>query len=106
MIERILTATAADGSGAEDLAEAADAHELAGLEARSPDKRAVNVRLLHDRGYIGAFDGTAVEDPYDVGDVGAERLGDPAADRADHLLGVGRGGGLAGADGPHRLVRD
>src|SRR5436190_1827081 len=48
----------------------------------------------------------SVEDARTVGHAARVHLGDPGAQRADDLLGVVRGGRLAGADRPDRLVRD
>src|SRR5438445_367356 len=90
-----------------DLADAlfsvpADPHEVLGVESRAADQRAVDVRLGHDPGRVGALDRAAVENPDGVRQVAGELLGEPGSDRGADLLSIGRRGHLAGADGPDR----
>ena len=55
---------------------------------------------------VARLDRPAVEDPHAVGELVRVQLAQVRAERGAHLLRVFGGGDLAGADRPHRLVRD
>src|SRR5699024_1921760 len=65
-----------------------------------------HVRLRHDRGDVTGLHRAAVEHAHGSGHLGGVQLGEPGTDRGTHFLGVLRGGHLAGADRPDRLVGD
>ena len=83
-----------------------DPQERVGLQARPADQCPVHVRLRHQPGGVLGGDGTAVEDGKPSGDFLAIELGQPHPDDVLGGLGLLRGGNLAGADGPDRLVGD
>src|SRR5690606_30707663 len=69
------------------------------------DQRAVDVRLGDQFTDVAGLHRPAVEHPHLIGDLLAVLVRQRRAESCAHLLGVGSGGHLAGADGPHRLVR-
>src|SRR5579884_440107 len=83
-----------------------DPHEVLRVQGGAADQRAVDVRLGHDPRGVRALDRAAVQDAHLLRGLRGDTFREPAADRADDLLRVGRGGHLAGADRPDRLVRD
>src|SRR6478736_3779393 len=94
------------GSQDRHVVEAADAAELVHLQARATHQTAVDVGLRHDAADVRGLHRTAVEDAYGVRRGLPVQCPDPAPDLHADLLRVVRGGHLAGADRPHRLVGD
>src|SRR5215204_4295306 len=82
-----------------------DRTEVAGVEARAADERAVDVREREQLGRVVGLERAAVEDPHRSGGVRVEP-GHQRADERDRLLRLLRRRDLAGADRPYRLVRD
>ena len=80
-----------------------DGEEL-GLEGGASDEEAVNVLLLGQLLAVGAGDRATVDDAGGLGHGGGDILDEPLPQGGVDLLGLLRGGGLAGADGPHWLV--
>ena len=83
-----------------------DLDEVVGLEGGAADEAAVDVGLGEELLGVGGLAGAAVEDRGVVGDGLAEQAGEDVADVGVDLFGLGRSGGLAGADGPDGLVGD
>src|SRR6202171_272885 len=80
--------------------------EVVHLERRAPDERAVDVRLTEQLGGVVRLDAPAVLDAHRLGGLGTSHLAQEPADLPVHFLRLAGGGGLAGADGPDRLVRE
>ena len=81
-----------------------DRGEGVGLEAGAADQCAVDLFLADERGGVVGLDAAAVEDAHGRGNIGAQQLGHFGADDLVRVGGdLGRGG-LAGADGPDRLI--
>jgi hypothetical protein len=82
-----------------------DGGEGVHLEAGAAHQGAVDVRLGEELGGVARGHAAPVEDGHAVGHL-PEQLVDAGDDVDADLLGLGRGGGPAGADRPHRLVSD
>src|ERR1700733_11564095 len=82
-----------------------DSTERRGLQARTADKRAVDVRTRKEGAGVVGLDRTAIEDPHPFGEGGALGL-EGAANGEVNLFRLGGPCVLAGTDGPNRLVRD
>ena len=83
-----------------------DGGERVWLEAGAADEGSVNLFLAHEGGGIVRLDASAVEDAHFGGDCLAEEF---CHFSADHFVRVGGHlgrRGLAGADGPNRLIGD
>lgn len=76
------------------------------LERSTTDEEAVNVGLLAELCAVLLVDAAAVEDAGLVGDLLADLGLEPLTDGLVHILGLLRGGDLAGANGPDGLVGD
>ena len=83
-----------------------DQGEVRSLQGRAADQAAVDLGLGHQALDVLGIHGTAVLDAHLVSALLAIGTGDGLADHADGLVGLLIGGGQAGADGPHGLVRD
>jgi len=74
------------------------------LERGTADKEAVDVLLLGQLLAVGASDRPTVDDAGGLGHGSGDILNKPLPQGGVDLLSLLRGGGLAGANGPHRLV--
>ena len=83
-----------------------DLDEVVRLERGAADEAAVDVGLGEELLRVGRLAGAAVEDRGVVRDGLVEEAGEDFADVGVDLLGLGRRGGLAGADGPDGLIGD
>ena len=83
-----------------------DADEVVSLEGCATDEATVDVRLCKELLGIGWLAGTAVKYGGVVSNLGTEHLGEKAADVGVDFLCLVSGSGLAGSDGPYRLVSD
>ncbi len=83
-----------------------DGGEGVGLEGRTADKGAVDVRLRHEFGCVFGFDGAAVLDAHFVCRGLSEGVGEDAADVGVGFLCFLGGGGESGADGPYGFIGD
>ena len=81
-----------------------DLDELLGNEGRAADQAAVDVRLSQQVIGILLVHGAAVENGDRAGDLRAVQLADDRTDVLADLFGLFRRRGLAGADGPNRLI--
>mmetsp|Transcript_13422 Transcript_13422/g.20995 ORF Transcript_13422/g.20995 Transcript_13422/m.20995 type:complete len:279 (-) Transcript_13422:101-937(-) len=77
-----------------------------GFERSTTNQEAINVRALDKLGGVAALDRAAVENAGGSSNVRVHIRGEPGPDGGMHLLGLLRGGGHPGADGPHGLVGD
>ena len=75
------------------------------VETRAADQKAVNIVLFHEFGGVFRLHTAAVKDA-EVGSLGPEQVGEDGADFVMDLVGLFRGGHLAGANGPDGLVGD
>mmetsp|Transcript_10177 Transcript_10177/g.21454 ORF Transcript_10177/g.21454 Transcript_10177/m.21454 type:complete len:292 (-) Transcript_10177:159-1034(-) len=82
-----------------------DVEELS-LERCTADETAVDVGLLEQVGRVGTLHRAAVDDARLRRDLGRHIRRQPLAEGLVDLLRLLRRRGAAGADGPHRLVRD
>src|SRR5580693_7512970 len=84
----------------------ADPDEISGIQAGPADQRPVDVRLGHDRGHVVGLHRPAIQNTHTGGHFAAVNGGNAISDSAAHRLRVVRGGHLAGADRPYRLIGD
>src|SRR5215210_4632204 len=75
-----------------------------GLEARAAYQTAIHIPLRHDVVYVLRLDRATVEDADLLCELFPADLPQEVADAPDGVLRVLWGSGLAGPDGPHRLV--
>src|SRR5207302_10883850 len=83
-----------------------DLREIVRFQRCAAHQRAVDVRLTEQVGGVLGLDRPAVLDAHRVRHLSARELAQEPADLPVHLLRLRGGGGLAGADGPDRLVGD
>src|SRR5688500_2189020 len=83
-----------------------DLGEAARIEAGAADEGAVDIRLGHKRAGVVRLHAAAVLDPNLVGGGFIGNLTEHPADKRMRFLGLLGRRGLAGADGPDRLVSD
>ena len=78
--------------------------KVAGDEAGATDESAIDVGLGHEFGGVGGFDATTVLDADFLGGWGVGDFGEDFADEGVGALGLFRGSGATGADGPNGFV--
>ena len=83
-----------------------DACEIGSLESRTTDKTAVDILLGEELSSIARLHGATILDTDRLSRLGADELCERLADKGMDLLSLIGRGGLAGADRPHRLVRN
>jgi hypothetical protein len=84
----------------------ANRQEALGLERRAADQAAVYVVAAEQAGRVVLLHAAAVLNAHEVGEPPAPAAGDRVADERVDFLGLVVGRIAAGADRPHRLVRD
>ena len=83
-----------------------DGCERRGIETGAAYEHAIDFGLPHERAGIVRLDAAAIKDAHGSGRVFAEMITNARADAAMGIGGKLRRGGLAGADGPDRLISD
>src|SRR5918999_6047769 len=83
-----------------------DRDERRRVETRATDERSVDVGVGDERLHVVGVDAATIQNPQSLGDLLRGELGHETAQVAVHLRRL-RGGGVgAGADRPHRLIRE